>query len=203
MLDEFRCARMNLVRVAESSWGNLETAPGKFNFGWLQSLLDDLHRKEMKAILGTSTYVPPQWLVGTHPEVTAQILPGMSSDPMSRKSPCLNHPMYRDACRRYISAIGNEFKDHPAVIGWQLDNEIEFMVSVVCYNQTCGRAWRHWLETTYHSSDEFNRRLDLVSWGMKSLLLMRCHSRAPAWKARARFVWPEARKNDSPCPPYL
>jgi beta-galactosidase len=167
MLDEFRRAHMNLVRVAESSWGNLETAPGKFNFGWLHTFLDDLHRREMKAILGTSTYVPPQWLVGAHPEITVQLLPGMFSDPMSRKSPCLNHPQYRDACRRYISAIGNEFKDHPAVIGWQLDNEIEFMVSVICYNPACDRAWRQWLQTTYHTTDEFNRRLDLVSWGMK------------------------------------
>jgi beta-galactosidase len=167
MLDEFRRAHMNLVRVAESSWGNLEIAPGKFNFGWLHTFLDDLHRREMKAILGTSTYVPPQWLVGAHPEITVQLLPGMSSDPMVRKSPCLNDPQYRAACRRYISAIGNEFKNHPAVIGWQLDNEIEFLVSVICYNPACDRAWRQWLETTYRTPDEFNRRLDLVSWGMK------------------------------------
>lgn len=166
MLDEFRGAEMNLVRVAESSWGNLETAPGRFNFGWLHTFLEDVHRREMKAILGTSTYLPPQWLVGAHPEVTVQLLPGMFSDPMSRKSPCFNHPLYRAACRRYINAIGNEFKDHPAVIGWQLDNEIEFTVSVICYNPACDRAWRQWLEDTYHTPDEFNRRLDLVSWGM-------------------------------------
>lgn len=167
MLDEFRGAHMNLVRVAESSWGNLETAPGQFNFGWLHTFLDDLHRREMKAILGTSTFVPPQWLVGAHPDATVQLLPGIFSDPMSRKSPCLNHPLYRDACRRYITAIGAEFKDHPAVIGWQLDNEIEATVSVICYNPACERAWRQWLKATYHTPDEFNRRLDLVSWGMK------------------------------------
>ncbi len=167
MLDEFRSAHINLVRVAESSWGNLEIAPGKFNFGWLHDFLDDLHRKEIKAILGTSTYLPPQWLVGAHPEITVQLLPGMFSDPMSRKSPCFNHPLYREACRRYINAIGNEFKDHPAVIGWQLDNEIEFMVSVICYNPACDRAWRKWLEDTYHAPEEFDKRLDLVSWGMK------------------------------------
>jgi beta-galactosidase len=167
MLDEFRRAHMNLVRVAESSWGNLEIAPGKFNFGWLHDFLDDLHRKEMRAILGTSTYLPPQWLVGAHPEVTVQLLPGISSDPMSRKSPCFNHPLYREACRRYINGIGTEFTDHPAVIGWQLDNEIEFTVSVICYNPACDRAWRQWLQDTYHTPDEFNKRLDLVSWGMK------------------------------------
>lgn len=167
MLDEFRRAHMNLVRVGESSWGNLETAPGKFNFRWLHDFLDDLHRREMKAILGTSTYVPPQWLVGAHPEITVQLLPGIASDPMSRKSPCFNDPLYRSACRRYIKALGMEFKNHPAVIGWQLDNEIEFMVSVICYNPSCERAWQQWLAQKYHTPDEFNQRLDLVSWGMK------------------------------------
>jgi hypothetical protein len=34
---------MNLVRVAESSWGNLETAPGTFKIGQLGTFLNDLH----------------------------------------------------------------------------------------------------------------------------------------------------------------
>jgi len=167
MLDHFGSAHMNVVRVSESSWGNLETAPGKFNFDWLRNFLDDLDRRQMKAILGTSTYIPPQWLVAAHPEILVQLLPGLAGDPMSRKSPCLNHPLYRDACRRYITAIAREFKDHVAVIGWQLDNEIEAMVHRICYNPACERAWRQWLEKTYRTPQEFNRRLDLVSWGMK------------------------------------
>ncbi len=36
MLDHFQRAQMNAVRVSESSWGNLETASGKYDFGWLQ-----------------------------------------------------------------------------------------------------------------------------------------------------------------------
>jgi beta-galactosidase len=167
MLDDFQHAHMNCVRASESSWGNLETAPGHFNFGWLRDFLDDLANRKMKAILGTSTFIPPQWLVGKHPETLLQPLPNYPGDPMSRKSPCMNHPLYRQACRRYISAIGHEFKNHPAVIGWQLDNEIEFMVRVICYNPACEKAWQDWLQKTYHTPEEFNERLDLVSWGMK------------------------------------
>jgi beta-galactosidase len=167
MLDHFQRAQMNCVRVCESSWGNLETALGHFNFGWLQDFLDDLASRQMKAILGTSTFIPPQWLVGKHPETLLQPLPGYSGDPMSRKSACLNHPFYRQACGRYIAALGKEFKDHSAVIGWQLDNEIEFMVRVICYNPACEKAWQDWLQQTYHTPQEFNQRLDLVSWGMK------------------------------------
>ena len=166
MLDLLQRAHMNTVRVGEANWGNLEVAPGKFNFGWLRDFLDNLKRRNMAAILGTSTFVPPQWLVAAHPETLVVLEPGSGpSDPMSRKCPCLNHPLYREACRRYIQALAQEFRDHPAILAWQLDNEIEYMVERICYNPACEEAWRKWLKKTYNSPQEFNRRLDLVSLG--------------------------------------
>lgn len=71
MLDHLQRAQINLVRVSESSWGNLETAAGQYNFEWLQQFLDDLSRRKMKAILGTGSDIPPQWfgagMTGTLP----------------------------------------------------------------------------------------------------------------------------------------
>jgi beta-galactosidase len=167
MLDIFEKAHFKVVRVSESSWGNLETAPGQYNFGWLRDYLDDLNRRGMKAILGTSSYIAPQWLAASHPEILVETQPGLRVHSMSRKAACLNHPLYREAVRRYVLALGDAFKDHPAVIGWQLDNEIEFMVDKVCYNAACDRAWHEWLKKTYRTAGEFNRRLNLVSWGME------------------------------------
>jgi len=167
MLDHFQQAQMNCVRVSESSWGNLETASGRYDFGWLKHFLDGLEKRKMRAILGTGSYVPPQWLAAGSPEILIQLHPGVKAHPMARHAPCLNHPLYRDALRQYILAIGKEFKDHPTVIGWQLGNEQEGSVKRICYNPACERAWKDWLRRTYQTPEEFNRRLDLVSWGMK------------------------------------
>jgi beta-galactosidase len=167
MLDEFRRAHINIVRVAESSWGNLESAPGKVDFGWLTQFLEDVRAHKMQAILGTSTYIAPQWLIASDPEMLRELSPGVKVHPMGRKAACINHPVYRAACRRYVQALGRAFKDNPAVIGWQLDNEIEFTAEQICYDKACNRAWHDWLQKTYHSAEEFNRRLLLVSWGMK------------------------------------
>ncbi len=167
MLDHLQQAQMNCVRVSESSWGNLETASGVYAFGWLQHFLDDLEKRKMRAMLGTGSYVPPQWLAAGSPEVLVQLHPGVKAHPMARHSPCLNHPRYRDALRKYILAFGKEFKDHPTVIGWQLGNEQEGSINRICYNPACERAWKDWLRKTYYTAEEFNRRLDLVSWGMK------------------------------------
>ena len=167
MLDHFQWAQMNAVRVSESSWGNLETASGKYDFGWLSTFLDDLDRRHMKAILGTGSYVPPQWLAAGNPDILVQLHPGVKAHPMARHAPCLNHPLYRSELREYILAIGKVFHAHPAVIAWQLGNEQEGAVTRLCYNPACEKAWREWLQKTYRTPEEFNRRLDLVSWGMK------------------------------------
>lgn len=167
MLDEFRKARFTVVRVGESSWGNLETAPGKYDFGWLKQFIDDAHRRGLKVILGTSSYIIPQWLYERNQGIMMQLEPGVEVHPHSRHSVCLNHPVYRAAVGGFVRALGRAFKEHPAVIGWQLDNEIEHMVNRVCYNPACRRAWQTWLMKTFHSAGEFNRRLLLTSWGMR------------------------------------
>lgn len=167
MLDHFERAHMTCVRVTESSWGNIETARGKYEFGWVRSFLDDLEKRKMKAFLGTGSYIPPQWLAAGSPEILIQFHPGVKVHPMARHAPCWNHPLYREALRNYILAMGREFKDHPSVIGWQLGNEQENILTRICYNPACEQAWRLWLKKSYHTPAEFNRRLNLVSWGMK------------------------------------
>ena len=166
MLDHFERAHITCVRVTESSWGNIETASGKYEFGWVRNFLDDLEKRKMKAFLGTGSYVPPQWLAAGNPEILIQLHPGVKAHPMARHAPCWNHPLYRQALHDYILAIGKEFKDHPTVIGWQLGNEQEFFVPRICYNPACEQAWRAWLKKSFHTPAEFNRRLNLVSWGM-------------------------------------
>jgi len=167
MLDHFQRAHINAVRVSESSWGNLETASGKYDFAWLRNFLDDIEKRKMKAILGTGSYIPPQWLAGGNPEILVQLHAGVRAHPMARHAPCLSHPLYLSALRQYILALANAFKAHPAVIAWQLGNEQEGAVTRLCYNPACEKAWKEWLKKTYGAPEEFNRRLNLVSWGMK------------------------------------
>ena len=167
MLDHFQRAHINAVRVSESSWGNLETASGKYDFAWLRNFLDDLDKRKMKAILGTGSYLPPQWLAAGNPEILVQLHPGVRAHPMARHAPCLSHPLYLSALRQYILALAKAFEAHPAVIAWQLGNEPEGAVTRLCYNPACEQAWREWLKKAYRTPEEFNRRLDLVSWGMK------------------------------------
>jgi beta-galactosidase len=125
MLDHFHRAGFTCLRLGESAWGHLEPARGEYAFEWVAQALDDLHERGFQAILGTSTYIAPVWLMAEHPDALLELEPGVSIHPMYRKAASLTHPAYREACRALITAYGRAFRDHPAVIAWQLDNEID------------------------------------------------------------------------------
>ncbi len=168
MLDLFDKAGFTVLRLGESAWGNLEPAPGKFNFGWLREFLNEMHKRDMKAILGTCSYIPPQWLAAKHPEILMRYADGSHANPMGRHAVCRNHPLFRAELEKFILAYGKEFNNHPAVIGWQLDNEIEQNVGRVDHNEANKKAWIEWLKKTYCTVDELNERLGLKAWGLQA-----------------------------------
>lgn len=166
MLDDFEKAHITVLRVGESAWGNLEPQPGQYEFAWLRRFLDEMHRRGLKAILGTNSYIAPQWLLVQHPEARMELLPGQPVNPLVRKAASIHHPAYRKAVRAFLTAFAGAFKDHPAVIGWQLDNEIDALATRVDYNPATQQAFTAWLRKTYQTPEALNRRWGLKAWGL-------------------------------------
>src|SRR5216684_8488024 len=132
-------AGITVVRVGESTWSSWEPRDGDFQFAWMQRVLDRLQAAGIKVILGTPTYSIPTWLYQEHPDIVvghAGTAPPLS-DPYSPSYPPLRtpgyygvrqnydflNPYFRRHAERIIRQIVSHFKDHPAVIGYQIDNE--------------------------------------------------------------------------------
>lgn len=178
MLDHLKAAHMNTVRVGDFSWGNIETSDGHFEFCRLENFLDDLHQHGMKAILGTGTCTPPQWLYDKHPEIIANEEIGSR---FLRYAVSINHPVYKKYSNRFLSKLVEKIKDHPAVNGWQINNEIGAHVigrGRPDTNDANRKAWTEWLEKKYKTAEELNRRLGLEAWAIevKSLGSVPIHS---------------------------
>src|SRR5215217_2386281 len=62
-------ANINVVRVGESTWSLFEPQEGKFEFAWMDRILQKMHQAGIKVILGTPTYSIPAWMAHKHPEV--------------------------------------------------------------------------------------------------------------------------------------
>ncbi|MDP1027044.1 beta-galactosidase [Sphingomonas sp. KR1UV-12] len=117
-----KAAGITVVRIAESTWGTLERQPGVFDFSHIDRMLAAMHRQGIKVIVGTPTYAVPTWLARTHPNVLV-VTPQGRADYGRRQNMDITDPDYRAASERVIVALIDHVKDHPAVIGYQLDNE--------------------------------------------------------------------------------
>jgi len=118
-----KAAGISVVRIAESTWGTLEPQPGVFDFSHVDRMLAAMHRQGIRVIVGTPTYAIPTWLARQHPNVLVVNPGGVRAQYGPRQNMDISDPDYRAAAERVIVALIDHVKDHPAVIGYQLDNE--------------------------------------------------------------------------------
>ena len=64
-----REAGVSLVSVGIFSWALLEPEEGRYDFAWLDAVMDRLAEAGIKAALAAPTAAPPAWLVRKHPEI--------------------------------------------------------------------------------------------------------------------------------------
>lgn len=117
-----QAAGITVVRIAESTWGTLEPQPGVFDFHHVDRMLAAMQRHGIKVIVGTPTYAVPTWLAREHPNILV-VTPRGRADYGRRQNMDITDPDYRRAAERVIVALVDHVKDHPAVIGYQVDNE--------------------------------------------------------------------------------
>lgn len=125
-LDLMAEAGFSVIRVGESTWATWEPSDGTFNLDWLQPVLDGARARDIAVIIGTPTYAAPPWLRHKYPETAAW---RDASGPVpygSRQDIDFTHPAFRHLAGRLIRRIVARYASHPAVIGWQLDNEPGF-----------------------------------------------------------------------------
>jgi beta-galactosidase len=113
---------ITVVRIAESTWGTLEPKQGVFDFTHVDRVLGAMDKAGIKVIVGTPTYAIPTWLAREHPDVLV-ITPKGQAEYGRRQNMDITNPAFRDAAQQVIVALVDHVKDHPSVIGYQLDNE--------------------------------------------------------------------------------
>ncbi len=116
---------LNVVRVGESTWASFEPQEGVFEFAWMDRILDKMHAGGIKVILGTPTYSIPAWMADKHPEVLAEYTKGGKAAYGIRQNMDFTNPTYKFYCERIIRKMMEHYAKHPAVIGFQVDNEVE------------------------------------------------------------------------------
>jgi beta-galactosidase len=157
-------AGINVVRLGESSWGLWEPEDGRFEYGWMDRVVDRMHKAGIKVIMGTPTYSVPAWMYKEHPEIVITRLGGQSITFGLRQNTDLLNPTYRFYCERIIRKIAEHYKDNPDVIGFQVDNETS---SGGAANHDVQAGFVEYLQHKFKTVDELNKIWGLNYWGQR------------------------------------
>jgi beta-galactosidase len=155
-----RQAGVNLVTVGVFSWSSLEPAPGQYEFGWLDEVLDLLHDGGISVDLATPTASPPPWFSRLHPEAMPVTADGVRLTHGSRDTYCACAPAYRDAAQGIARKLAERYHGHPALAMWHVHNEY----GTTCYCSLAAERFREWLREQYGSLDRLNEAWTTAFW---------------------------------------
>jgi beta-galactosidase len=161
-----REAGVTMVTVGVFAWAMLEPAPGRYEFGWLDRVLEILHGAGVAIDLATATASPPPWFSVAHPEALPVDEHGNRLSHGSRQTFCPSAPAYRDAALALVSALADRYADHPALAMWHVHNEYGCH-NARCYCDTTAGAFREWLRARHADLDTLNDRWGTAFWSQR------------------------------------
>jgi beta-galactosidase GanA len=163
-IDLMKQAGMNCMRIGEFAWSRMEPEEGRYDFGWLHTVVDKLGAAGIATILGTPTCTPPSWLYQRYPECIAVRDDGVRLEHGARRHACPNSSTYRDHCRRIVTAMAKEFGQDSNVVGWQIDNELYLVRGLEdhrgCFCDECVGKFRALLQERFGTVEALN-----AAWG--------------------------------------
>ncbi len=156
-------AHVNVASVGIFAWASLEPEEGRYEFGWLENVINTLYENGIYTILATPSGARPVWMALNHPEVL-RVAPNLVRNHMgARHNHCYTSPYYREKVWEMDRRLSERFGKHPGVILWHISNEFEGE----CYCPLCQAEFRKWLEKKYGTIENLNKQWWTSFWSHK------------------------------------
>ncbi|USX22983.1 beta-galactosidase [Oxalobacteraceae bacterium OTU3REALA1] len=157
-----KAAGFNVVRLGESTWSLWEPEDGRFEYAWMDRVIDAMTKAGIKVIMGTPTYSIPAWMAKQNPEILARKFNGVQNTYGMRQNMNTDSAAYRFYAERLIRKIATRYKDNPNVIGWQVDNETGTYGAA---NDDVFVRFQHYLEKKFGTPEALSKAWFLNYWG--------------------------------------
>lgn len=158
-----REANISFVRVNEFDWSALEPSEGQYNFTLLDRTLELFGKYGLKAIVGTPTASPPNWLTEAY-DINFVDVTNATLQFGSRRHYSFSSFDYRKLSQQITQKLAERYGNNSNVVGWQLDNEFGCHDTVRTYDHNAVKRFRTWLETKYGTIEKMNEDQGRVFW---------------------------------------
>ena len=146
-------AGFNAVSLGIFSWAKLEPEEGRFNFDWLDWVMDNLAKINIRVALATPSAQRPVWVSDNYPEVFRVDERRVRSLHGMRGCHCFTSPVYREKVRSIDRKLAERYAKHPALFMWHISNEYGYD----CHCPLCQDAFQDWLKKRYsHDLEKLN-----------------------------------------------
>lgn len=153
-----KAAHCNEMTVGIFSWAEIEREEGKFDFSWMDEIIEKVYSAGGRVILATPSGSRPRWLAEKYPEVLRVTYQGERLSYSERHNHCITSPVYREKVRVINEKLAERYGKHPAVAAWHLSNEY----NGACYCSGCREKFKSWLSSRYDNDIE---KLNHAYWG--------------------------------------
>lgn len=156
----FKKAHINVVSLGIFSWSMLEPEEGKFQFQWMEEIIEQLYQNGIYVILATPSGAKPKWMSDKYPEILRVDETRHRNLYGERHNHCYTSLVYREKTRIINTELAKRFGNHPGVIAWHISNEF----GGECHCELCQAEFRAWLKRKYHTIDKLNHAWATTFW---------------------------------------
>ena len=138
---------LQYVRIGEFCWSRIEPEDGRFEFEWLDKSIEILAAQGLKVIFGTPTATPPKWLIDKYDDILpVDVNTGITRGFGSRRHYDYSSENYLREALRITEVLAKRYGSHPAVVGWQTDNELSCHDTTLSASTAALNAFQAWCE---------------------------------------------------------
>lgn len=159
-------ARVNTVALAIFSWDRIQPQENRWDFGWLDRIIDKLGKAGIATDLASATATAPLWLYESHPEVLPRDKYGHPVNAGSRQSWSPTSPVFKEYALTLCRKLAERYGTNPYVTAWHMGNEYGWN-NREDYSDNALEAFRAWCRRKYGTIGALNQAWGTTFWGQE------------------------------------
>lgn len=142
------------THFADFAWTYLQPQESEYDFTWLDKAIVIAEKQGLKIILCTPTAAAPVWMGEKYPEIYLVDENGIRRKYGNRADHSIANSRYQQFAYAMAAAMAKKYGHHPAIMGWQIDNEPNAFAD---FSESSQLAFQQWLQKKYVHIDSLNK----------------------------------------------